>query len=155
MQQHLDIWEVEKKFGLENTEINIIHLEATNKITRRDVFLRLSDLPEAELESCSCSVVKLCPSPRESQTLAHPAPLSMGFPRQDTGVCCYFLLQGIFLTQELNPHLLHWQVNSLPLSHLETPELGCGACYSGFPGQHMPRISMTGPRISDKSELKI
>ena len=31
------------------------------------------------------------------------------------------LLQGIFLTQELNPHLLcllHWMADSLPLSHL-------------------------------------
>ena len=31
---------------------------------------------------------------------------------------CYALLQGIFLTQGLNPHLLsllHWQVDSLPL----------------------------------------
>jgi len=31
------------------------------------------------------------------------------------------LLQGIFLTQGLNPHLLyllHWQAGSLPLSHL-------------------------------------
>ena len=30
------------------------------------------------------------------------APLSMGFSRQDTGVGCHFLLQGIFLTQGLN-----------------------------------------------------
>ena len=30
---------------------------------------------------------------------------------------CHFLLQGIFLTQGSNPHLLHWQVDSLPLSH--------------------------------------
>ena len=32
---------------------------------------------------------------------------------------CHFLLQGIFLTQELNPqllHLLHWQADSLPLA---------------------------------------
>ena len=31
---------------------------------------------------------------------------------------CYALLQGIFLIQELNPHLLcllHWQAGSLPL----------------------------------------
>ena len=27
--------------------------------------------------------------------------------------------RGIFLTQGLNRHLLHWQVGSLPLSHLE------------------------------------
>ena len=26
---------------------------------------------------------------------------------------CHFLLQGIFPTQGLNPHLLHWQVDSL------------------------------------------
>ena len=32
---------------------------------------------------------------------------------------CPFLLQGIFPTQELNLSLLHWQVDFLPLSHLE------------------------------------
>ena len=26
-------------------------------------------------------------------------------------VCCHFLLQGIFLTQVLNPSLLHWRVD--------------------------------------------
>ena len=39
-------------------------------------------------------------------------------------VGCHFLLQGIFLAQELNPsllHLLHWHVDSLPLSHLGSP----------------------------------
>ena len=30
---------------------------------------------------------------------------------------CHFFLQGIFLTQGLNPCLLHWLVNSLQLSH--------------------------------------
>ena len=29
---------------------------------------------------------------------------------------CYFLLQGIFSTQRSNPCLLHWLVDSLPLS---------------------------------------
>ena len=28
-----------------------------------------------------------------------------------------FFLQGIFLTQGSNPHFLHWQMDSLPLSH--------------------------------------
>ena len=52
------------------------------------------------------------------RTVARQAPLSMGFSRQDTGVDCHALLQGIFLTQRLNPRLfmsLHWQVGSLPL----------------------------------------
>ena len=46
------------------------------------------------------------------------------FPGKNTGVGCRFLLQGIFLTQGSNLHLLpllHWQVNSLPLRHLESP----------------------------------
>ena len=30
----------------------------------------------------------------------------------------HFLLQGIFLTQGLNLHLLHWQVGSLPLTSI-------------------------------------
>ena len=36
---------------------------------------------------------------------------------KDIQVGCQFLLQGIFLTHGLNPHLLHWQAVSLPLSH--------------------------------------
>ena len=36
---------------------------------------------------------------------------------------CHFILQGIFLTQGQNPYLLNWQVDSLPLSHPESPYL--------------------------------
>ena len=36
-------------------------------------------------------------------------------PGKNTGVGCHALLQGIFLTQESNLHLLHWQADSLPL----------------------------------------
>ena len=41
------------------------------------------------------------------------------FPGKNTGVGCHFLLQGIFVTQGLNPWLLgllHWQAGSLPLT---------------------------------------
>ena len=40
-------------------------------------------------------------------------------PGKNTGVGCHALLQGIFPTQGLEPHLfslLHWQVGSLPLA---------------------------------------
>ena len=40
---------------------------------------------------------------------------------------CHDLLQGIFLTQRLNLHLLcllHWQAGSLPLEHLGSPRAG-------------------------------
>ena len=43
------------------------------------------------------------------------APPSMGFPGKKTGVGCHALLQGIFPTRGLKPHLsclLHWQVGS-------------------------------------------
>ena len=39
------------------------------------------------------------------------------FPDKNTGVGCHFLLQGIFLTQGSNLRLLHWQVDSFPVSH--------------------------------------
>ena len=44
--------------------------------------------------------------------------LSMESSRQEYWSVCHFLLQGIFLTQGSNLHLLHWQVGSLPQSHL-------------------------------------
>ena len=43
---------------------------------------------------------------------------------KSTGVGCRFLLQGIFPTQGSNLHLLHWQVDSLPLSHLRSLLIG-------------------------------
>ena len=43
---------------------------------------------------------------------------------------CHSLLQGLFPTQGSNLHLLHWQVASLPLSHLGRPVAGyIAACY--------------------------
>ena len=39
------------------------------------------------------------------------------FLGKDTIVDCHFLLQGIFPTQGANVCLLHWQVDSLLLSH--------------------------------------
>ena len=58
-------------------------------------------------------------------TVAHQAPLSMGFPAKNTGMGCHFLLQGIFLTQGSNTYLLHWQADSLPLSHQGNPIFRC------------------------------
>ena len=55
------------------------------------------------------------------------------FPNKNTGVGCHFLLQGIFPTQRLNPHLLcllHWQAESLPLHHhLGNPSINNESTY--------------------------
>ena len=75
---------------------------------------------------CSCLVTKLRLTLCDPMDCARQAPLSMGFSRQEiTGVGCHFLLQSIFPTQGLNPCLLHWQVDSLSLSHQENRSL-CG-----------------------------
>ena len=82
-------------------------------------------------DACRCmnervlSHVQLFTTPRPLvDCVAHQAPLSMEFSRQEYWVGCRFLFQGTFLIQELNPYLLcllHWQVESLPQSHLRSP----------------------------------
>ena len=56
------------------------------------------------------------------------------FSGKNIGVGCHFLLQGICLSQGSNPRLLHllqWQADSLPLSHLGSPHfLVCWMCFS-------------------------
>ena len=89
------------------------------------------------------SRVQLCGTP---WTVAHQAPLSMRFSRQEhcisfsrvsslpkdrtcaSEVSCtggrFFTTSIIliFLTQGSNPHPLHWQMDSLPLSHQGSPQ---------------------------------
>ena len=48
------------------------------------------------------------------------------FSVRNTGMGCHFFLQGIFLTQGLNPCLfcyLNWQAYSLPLETAAKPEV--------------------------------
>ena len=53
-------------------------------------------------------------------TDTHQALCQQDFPGKNTGVGGHFLLQGIFPTEGLNPSLLYWQVDSLPLCHQES-----------------------------------
>ena len=48
-------------------------------------------------------------------------PCPWNFPGKNTALCCHSLLLAIFLTLGSNLSLLHWQVDSLPLSHQESP----------------------------------
>ena len=71
---------------------------------------------------CACVCVKflqLCPTLCDPMDCSPPGSFVHGdSPGKNTGVGYFALLQGIFLTQGLNPHLLHWQVGSLPLAPL-------------------------------------
>ena len=102
------------------------------------VFVRTADVTLVNKQSscywgCSCFVLSCFSSVRLSatlQTVAHQAPLSVGFSRLEywSGLPCPLsgdlLDMGIFWTQGSNPcllRLLHWQVDSLPLSNLGNP----------------------------------
>ena len=68
-------------------------------------------------KACVCSVIQSCPTVCDPMDHSRPGSSSMGFLK-NTAVGCHFLLEGIFLTQGLNPcllRLLHWQVDSLLL----------------------------------------
>ena len=51
-------------------------------------------------------------------TVAHQAPLPMGFSRQEYWSGLPFPFQGIFLAQGSNLRLLLWQADCSSLSHL-------------------------------------
>ena len=74
----------------------------------------------------SLSHIQLFVTPR---IIAYQALLSIGFPRQENWSGLPFLLQRTFPSQGSNPHLLHWQANSLPLSHKGSPFPCLVICY--------------------------
>ena len=73
----------------------------------------------------ACSVTSVMPNslrPCGQQPTRLLCPLDS--PGKNTGVGCHALLQGIFPTQDLNPHLLcllHCRQILYPLSHLGSP----------------------------------
>ena len=70
-------------------------------------------------ESKSLSHVRLFATP---WIVAHQAPLSMEFSRQEHWSVCHSLLWGIFLTQGSNPVLLHFRQICYHLSHQGSPK---------------------------------
>ena len=73
---------------------------------------------------CCCLVAKSCPILLRPQRLQPTKVLCpWDFPGKNIGRGCHFFLHGIFPTKGSYPRLLHWQVNSFPLSHQESPTL--------------------------------
>ena len=88
-----------------------------------------SDLAAAAVAVCVCVCVCVCVPVQlfshaqlfeTSWTVPTRFLCPRDFPGNNTGEAFHFLLQGILSTQGLNIHLcpLHWQADSLPLSHL-------------------------------------
>ena len=86
----------------------------------------LGPIPSYLSDLCTCvlshSAMSDCLQPHELYSTRLLCPWN--FPGKNIGMGRLFLLQGIFPTQGLKLrllHLLHRQVNSLPLSHLGSP----------------------------------
>ena len=67
------------------------------------------------------SAAQWCPTLCDPMTVAHQAPLSMGFPRQEYWSGLPFPSPGDCSNQGWNPQLLLWQVDALPLIHQGSP----------------------------------
>ena len=74
-------------------------------------------------ESASSSVFCICAAPRRSL----PGPSVHATLGKNTGMSCHFLLQGVFLTQELNLGLLHCRQ---VLLHCLSHQRSCYCIYS-------------------------
>ena len=74
-------------------------------------------------------------------------------PGKSTGVSCHFPLQGFFPTQGLNPHLLHWQADSLPLWHLGSPYVNL--IWMVILDEWIKHLDQIGPFIPSMRELRI
>ena len=55
------------------------------------------------------------------------------FPGKNTGMGCHFLLQEIFPAQELNPCLLHWQVDSEGKVHIHHATKDSLCTFAAYP----------------------
>ena len=82
------------------------------------------------VRGCVCSVTSDSLRPQGLQLARLLCPWN--FPCKNTGVGCYFLLQGIFPTKGSNPHflhLLHWQMGSVmtapPGTHTQSQAQAC------------------------------
>ena len=90
-------------------------------IWTRSCWSIFSQLNKLYMVVVSCSVVSDSLWPHGLQPVSLLCPWSS--PGKNTGVSCHFILPGVFLTQGSNPCLLHWQTDSLPLSHQGSPKL--------------------------------
>ena len=125
-------------YVLQPCELNILFITTMSTFWASLIAQLVKNMP-AMLETWLPSLG--CKDPLEKREAAHSSILASRIPQtlcdpmsysppgssvrgifqaRITGVGCHFLLQGVYLTQGANPcllHLLHWQVNSLPLSH--------------------------------------
>ena len=85
-----------------------------NLYTSASYFVKNMENPSG-LSCCCCSVTQLHPTLATPWTVAHQAPLSMGFSRQEYWNGLPFPSSGDLPDPRIEPCLLNWQAVSLPL----------------------------------------
>ena len=94
-----------------------------------------SSLHTSQNDHKECSVTQSCPNLCSPIDCSPPgSPCLWNFPGKNTEVGCHFLFPGIFPTQGSSPHLLHllhWQVDSLPLASPGKPRVSIWRHKSG------------------------
>ena len=94
---------------------------------------------DSRLKNVKALVTKPCPTLCDPMDCNPPGSSAHGAsPGKIIGVDCHALLQGIFPTQGLNPHLLsllHWQMGSLPLAPPGKTTLQAHSLLSEPPGK--------------------
>ena len=136
------LWKVIILTGYRTTEMNdrriLKRWVETGSFKEYSLFLKVS--LRVTMHFFASETATVIPLVASAQSLSHiwhfaapqavslQAPLSTGFSRdKNTGVGCHFLLQGIFLNQGSNLHLLnllHRQVHFSPLHPWEAHSIG-------------------------------
>ena len=75
-------------------------------------------------------------------TVAHQTSLSMGFPRLEYWSELPFPSPGDLPNPGIEPMSLHWQMNSLPLSHLGSPAGAVGVAQSAASARGILQITI-------------
>ena len=99
--------------GIRKPDFKCYHFHSLGVLYRLTICLTLI---ASVFSSIMCSAISACVWPHALQPTGLLCPWN--FSGKITGAGCYFLLQGIFLSQGSNQHLLcllHWQEGSLPL----------------------------------------
>ena len=104
--------------------ILMVNMAGIYRNGRNHWLLYLQAISAPYTDRCCCLVTNLCLSLFATPwTVARQAPLSMGFSRQEYWSGLPFPSPGIFPIQGSNLQFLHWQAESLQLSHLGSPHI--------------------------------
>ena len=109
---------IQEKILLGPAEMGTAYLQRSMGCTCVCVYRQNTHTVQVNYYHCSCLLAKSCPALfcMTPWTVAHQAPLSMGFFSQE-------YCSGFPLLQGSNSLLLRWQADSLPLSHQGSPTI--------------------------------